>query len=111
MNGCNLKYVIKKPLIKPTAIPMNNTKNIHRYGLNVVSRIKTAKDIQVSATTAPTDRSIPPKPEIMVKVIPTVIMIKGALSINRFKNTCGEKKPSKAIEPMPKRITNSTPVT
>ena len=90
---------------------MNRTKNIHKYGLKVVSLIITASDIQVSDTTAPTDRSIPPKPEIMVKVIPTVTMISGALSIKRFKNTCGEKKPSKATEPIPNRMINNAPVT
>ena len=82
-----------------TAIPINSTKNIHKNGLRLVSLIKIASDMQVKDTTAPTDKSIPPKPEIIVKVIPTVTIIKGALSINRFKNTCKEKKPVNVTDP------------
>ena len=41
--------------------------------------------MQHKETTAPTDKSIPPPPDKIVKVTPTVTIISGALSIKRFK--------------------------
>ena len=45
-----------------------------------------------SATTEPTDRSIPPVR--ITNVMPTASTIRNALSTNRFSTTCGEAKPS-----------------
>ena len=45
-----------------------------------------------SATTEPTDRSIPPVR--ITKVIPTASTIRNALSTNRLSTTWGEAKPS-----------------
>ena len=44
-----------------------------------------------SATTAPTERSMPPVR--MTKVIPTASTIRYALSTSRFSTTCGEANP------------------
>ena len=103
--------MISAPFTRPTTIPIKSTISIQTYGLIVVSRISTASVIQLRETTAPTDRSIPLKPDKIVKVIPTVTIIKGALSINRFKNTCKEKKPVNVTDPIANNRTNKKAVT
>ncbi|MNY63538.1 hypothetical protein D3C86_2005110 [compost metagenome] len=57
----------------------------------------------------PTDRSIPPV--IMTKVMPTAVISRKALSINRFKNTWSEKKPRYSIEPAANITMNKPTVT
>ncbi len=51
-----------------------------------------------SATTAPTDRSMPPVST--TKVMPTATTRRKALSISRLRTTWPEKKPSYCTEPM-----------
>jgi hypothetical protein len=58
--------------------------------------------------TEPTERSIPP--DKITNVIPTATTIKNALSINKFKNTCVEKKPVYLKDPKIYMVMNNTMV-
>jgi hypothetical protein len=69
----------------------------------------TASTIVVSATTEPTERSIPP--ETITNVMPIATINRNALSISRSSSTCSEKKPVYITEPKPKSAQNSRMVT
>ena len=53
--------------------------------------------MQQSASTAPTERSMPPISK--VNVMPTVTMINAALSMKRLRNTWGRIKPLYVMMP------------
>jgi hypothetical protein len=62
-----------------------------------------------SATTEPTERSMPPVR--MTNVMPTASTMRKALSTNRFAMTCPEAKPRYWLAPAAKTSTSSTRVT
>ena len=70
---------------------MASTAAIDRYGGQPISRVLAAIIVD-SATTDPTDRSMPPVR--ITKVMPTASTIRNALSISRLSTTCGSAKPS-----------------
>ncbi|MNT91282.1 hypothetical protein D3C72_2323500 [compost metagenome] len=70
---------------------MSSTSGMAVSGLQWWCSTRLASTMVVSATTEPTDRSMPP--ERITKVMPTATMIKKALSISRLRNTWAEKKP------------------
>jgi hypothetical protein len=70
---------------------MTSTTAIAAYGFQPAAS-SAAETIVVSAITAPTDRSMPP--ERITNVMPTATMHRNALSMIRFRNTCGERNAS-----------------
>ncbi len=70
---------------------------------------RVASSTVVNATTAPTERSMPPVR--ITKVMPVATTSKKALSIRRFRNTCGARKPSYLRPPASDSATNSDTVT
>ncbi len=75
----------------PKQVPISSTTGTAAAGLQPWRSTSDANTMVVSATTAPTDRSMPP--ERMTKVMPTATMMRKALSISRLRNTWAEKKP------------------
>ncbi|MCY1312678.1 hypothetical protein D9M70_631210 [compost metagenome] len=75
----------------PKAVPMSSTSGIATAGLQPRCSTSAASTMVLSATTEPTERSMPP--ERITKVMPTATMIRKALSISRLRNTWDEKKP------------------
>ena len=111
IKGCILKMDMKQPCTKPTAIPIKRTKNKATGMASSVFCNSQARLMQTRATTEPTEISIPPPPVMIVKVTPTVMIIKVALSMSKFQKTCGREKPLYMATPMPYRMMNSMTVT
>jgi hypothetical protein len=91
MKGCSRKRSIRKPCNAPKAVPIASTKGSTANGLQPWRCTSDAETMVVNAITEPTERSMPPAR--ITKVMPTAQMIRKALSMNRFRNTCGAKKP------------------
>ena len=79
-------------LTNVNVIPMDNTMRITNHGF-IPSRSKAAETTVDRTTTPLTERSIPFVR--MTKVIPMALIRRNELLRNKFKNTCGLRKPSK----------------
>ena len=85
------KWWITSPMRRPSPLPMASTRRMtSTRGQPLFS--PAAATIVDSATTDPTERSMPPVR--MTKVIPTASTMRKALSMKRLAKTCPEAKPS-----------------
>ncbi len=90
-NGWMSKWWITSPMSSPSPAPSTRTATI-TSGAGQPARSVDAVTMVDSATTAPTDRSMPPLR--ITNVIPTARTTRKALSMNRFATTCPVAKPS-----------------
>ena len=97
MNGCTLRYVMKKPIVAPKAIPMTSTMTITSHGSVPLLRSSAAETTVVSATTPPTDRSIPP--DRITNVMPMALISRNGAARSRFRKTWGSRMLSYASAP------------
>ena len=81
MNGWISKKWITQPITNPRAAPITSTASI-AAGAGQPSLSSVAHTIVVSATTEPTDRSIPPVR--ITNVIPTATTSRNELSMKMF---------------------------
>ena len=89
MNGWTLRYVMKKPIVAPNAMPMSSIRAITSHGSMPLPRRRAAEATVVRATTPPTDRSIPP--DTMTKVIPMALMSRNGIARSMLRKTCGSR--------------------
>ena len=75
----------------PSTVPVSSTAATARPGAQPASRVRAAIIVE-SATTEPTERSIPPVR--MTKVMPTASTIRKALSTSWLSATSGVANPS-----------------
>ncbi len=95
------------PIAAPSTPPMASTSRMTRNEGVVGS--SEAEIIVVSATTEPTDRSMPPVR--MTNVMPTATTSRNALSMKTFRMIWPVAKPSYRMPPATNIATNSAPVT
>ena len=81
MKGCTLKYWIMTPAITPNSAPNRIISSIESQPLMPMFMSITPAT-ELNATTAPTDRSMPP--ETITIVMPTARMIVGAKLTRRL---------------------------
>ena len=79
------------PMARPSVTPTSSTSAITGTGLHPAAS-SFAASTPDSATTEPTERSMPPVR--ITKVIPTASTMRKALSTNRLSTTCAAKNPS-----------------
>ena len=91
IKGWISRYATRKPCTIPKARPIATAISIEMNTLPPPKSRYTAQLILTSATTPPTEISIPPV--IMTKLIPQESMIRAALAFRILKNVCGFKKP------------------
>ena len=89
MKGWMSKYWMISPMRRPSPPPMTRTRKMTAAGFQPCWR-SVALTIIDSATTAPTDRSMPPVR--ITNVMPTASTIRKVLSMKRFRNTWPERK-------------------
>ena len=75
----------------PSRVPVASTAAMDRYGGQPSCSVLAAIIVD-SATTEPTERSMPPVR--ITKVMPTASTIRNALSMSRLSSTWGSPKPS-----------------
>ena len=92
MNGWTFRYVMKKPIVAPMAMPMTSMRPMTTHGSMPSPRRRAAEATVVRATTPPTDRSIPP--DRMTNVMPIALMSRNGAARKRFRKTCGSRMPS-----------------
>ena len=85
------KVWITKPIAAPNSVPPASTSVIISNGGSCARSTPQASTMVVSATTEPTERSMPP--DRITKVMPIATTSRKALSISRFSSTWPEKKP------------------
>ena len=86
MNGWISKKWMIAPMASPSAVPRSRPTTRTRTGGHPAASSE-AVTIPVSATTDPTERSMPPVR--MTNVIPTATTSRKALSMKMFSTTCG----------------------
>ena len=91
MKGWMSRYATRKPCTRPNASPMASASRIAVYGLPPPKSRNTAQLMLTSATTPPTEISIPPV--IMTRLIPQAVMISAACAFRILKKACGFKNP------------------
>ena len=91
MNGCSLNRWMIPPMTPPKHAPSSSTSATTAAGGQCACCSSHAEIIVDSASTDPTDRSIPP--DRITKPMPTAITSRNALSIRRLKITCSDRKP------------------
>ena len=91
MNGWMSRYATRKPCTRPNPSPIASAIRIAVYGLPPPKSRYTAQHMLTSATTPPTEISIPPV--IITRLIPHAVMINAACAFKMLKNACGFKKP------------------
>ena len=89
----------------PNAVPISSTSGMATMGFHPRCSTNAASTMVVSATTEPTERSMPP--DRITNVMPTATMMRKALSISRLRKTWAEKKPVYSTEPSVAMATNS----
>jgi len=89
----------------PNAVPISSTSGMAAIGFQPRCSTSAASTMVVSATTEPTERSIPP--DRITNVMPTATMMRKALSISRLRNTWAEKNPVYSAEPSVAMAMNS----
>jgi len=81
----------------PNAVPISSTSGMATMGFQPRCSTSAASTMVVSATTDPTERSMPP--DRITNVMPTATMMRKALSISRLRKTWAEKNPVYSTEP------------
>ena len=83
---------MKKPIVTPMTMPITSMSPITSHGSIPLLRRRAADATVVSATTPPTERSMPP--DRMTNVIPIALMSRNGLARRRFRKICGSRIPS-----------------
>ena len=92
MNGWTFRYVMKKPITTPNAMPISSTITITSQGSMPSFRRSAAETTVVRATTPPTERSIPP--DRITNVMPMALISRNGAARNMLRKTCGSRIPS-----------------
>src|ERR1700754_5144026 len=109
INGCSLKKWISAPIAAPNNAPNSSTSGTIAQIGQCHHCAATAHRMVVSATTEPTDRSMPP--DTITNVMPSATISRNELSTSRPSSTCSEKKPVYITEPKPNSAANKAIVT